>query len=272
MKSARPWTRAALLHLLLISLLLPACIGAKPDRTAGNTQAPQTGVDEGVPTTSTEAPPSGPPPGGKGGRGTFVVVVTDQNDRPAEGIHVKIAGPLEVTSISDGKGEVRIEGAAGYYTFKVVAGCFEKIQVLSGGGGKFGIAAGQTGRGQTLATWQHRVAPSPPVFSDPPPEWSTGKTVTFRYDVIDRCGNKFPKTPGASFPTWAFETGPTLRLAEKPLLKADGSGYGYVKVVCLTEGVPELYLIDSRNPQDELDLIAYTVTGDFKPRCRNPGS
>lgn len=270
MNGVRPSTRIRFAPILLITVTLSACMNLQRSRTARDSHAPQIGTTQ-TPSTTQGRESVNAPLANAGGRGSFVITVIDQNNKPAEGIQVKIAGPHESNLTSDGKGEIRIDGPAGFYTFQVLTGCFEKIRVISGGSGRFGLAAGQTGRGQTRAEWHHRIGPSPPVFSDLIPYWPPGEMVTVRYNVADRCSDDLRKAPGASFPSWVFEIGPTLMLAENPLLRASDQGYGYVKVVCLTEGSAKLEMVDSKNPADRLDLIENNISGADTPSCRHAG-
>lgn len=204
--------------------------------------------------------------------GSFVFTIKDQSGLHPEGIPVSIQGPMSGTFRSDAGGKLRIEAPAGRYQFRTVAGCHERIEVLAGTSGDFGIASGQTGSGNLVVEWRHRIVPSQPVYADIQPYWPPGETVTVRFDVVDRCVEGGPsRIGGAAYPTFVFQPGSNIRLVGQPVLKADKDGFGYVKVTCIREGRAELALVDSKNPKDRLNLAGGDSPGNYagsEPECK----
>lgn len=199
--------------------------------------------------------------------GRFELVIVDQNGRNPSGIPVEIGEAMTATLVSDQGGMVVVTGAAGHYTFKVPVRCTEDVEVRAGGTGRFGIAAGQTGSGQVQAHWRARYGPWPPALSSKGPYWPVGETIEVRYDVIDRCPNGFRATDQA-YPTFVFETSPNLQVVGQPKLRSDENGYGYVQVRCTASGDTRLVVVDSRNPEDSLDLIQADNSSGQAPSCR----
>lgn len=198
--------------------------------------------------------------------GSFVLEVRDQNDKTTPGIIVVVTGPDSFAAESDANGVVAFDGPPGVYEFHVQLGCTDRIQVLQGGSGRGGIAQGQTGRGALSIRWQHRIAPSQPVFADVIPNWPIGRVVTLRYDVRDRCVQN--RAPNAPYPTFRFVPSPNLELAESPKLMADADGYGTLKLRCTEEGPIVLKSKDGRNPSDETDLTSIESNSGVRPSCR----
>lgn len=207
-------------------------------------------------------------------KGSFVFTVTDQSGRHPEGIRINTQGPLSQTFTSDPEGKIRVEGPAGNYKFDTMKGCYDRMEVLAGTEGRFGIARGQSGSGKLVVEWRHGVAPSPPVYSSLTPYWPPGETITIRFDVVDRCIPGGPsRVGGLEYPTFVFQPGRNIRLAAQPVLKADAEGFGYVKVTCTRDGEAELAVVDSKNPKELLNLAgsdSSSAYGGQGPSCRNP--
>lgn len=229
---------------------------------------------ESLPTTFASPTSAAPEPSSKSSTippastGAIVITLKDSNGAGPEGMPVQVEGTLAKRLISDSNGQVRLEGPPGNYRFKVVVGCSERLQVLSGGSGSGAIVAGMTATGQLNVDWQHRIAPSPPVFATENGPWRIGQMVVLKFGVIDRC-NEEDRAPGAVYPTYIFKTGPTTKLIGDPTLKADGDGFGSVGITCASEGPPQVTVVDSKNRRDALDLVASASSGGSPYMCTN---
>lgn len=266
MISRLPWfVRSSALALVLL-LALSACLVKKGSRSYGSdvlTKEPK----QTTPAAGEGAEQSA---AGAGGQGVLMITLIDPNGLHPEGVLVQIAGGIDKTLVSDRNGKIQIEGPSGYYTYQVQVGCNEAIEVHSGGTGRSNVVTGQTTTAIVPVEWRHRLAPSTPVYADYTPYWPPGQEVTVRYDVVDRCVQGHPRIPGATYPTYSVQLAGNLRLTSKPVMKADGDGFGYVKVTCTAEGPAELFILDSKNPKDRLDLVASDLSGGGQetPTCR----
>ena len=83
------------------------------------------------------------------------------------GVPVEITGPKSGKYFSNDDGRVGFEGPPGYYSLKVVKGCYDVIEVLSGGSGRMGLVSGQVTSGDLWVDWRYRIAPSGNVSFHP---------------------------------------------------------------------------------------------------------
>jgi hypothetical protein len=177
---------------------------------------------------------------------------------------VEITGPKSAVLTSDAQGHVLVEGPPGYYTFKVPVRCGDDVQTRAGGTGRFGIAEGQSGQGEVRVEWQHRFAPTGPVYPSIGPNWPVGEDVRIRFSVYDRC--KDSTSPNRGLPTYAVSPGANIRVVTPPAERSDANGYNFVTVRCARAGDAELIIADRTNPSDVLDL-AQGASSPQKTRC-----
>lgn len=262
----RVHSRLLTLPFLGLIVFMAACSSGNPQVS----KSPQSfATSPAASPTKGAATPSLQPPNPPGPQtGTIVITLKDANAGLPEGVPVQVDGPITKQLVSNGKGQVMLEGPPGNYRFKVVVGCTQTLKVLSGGAGSGGIVAGTTANGQLNVDWQHRITPSPPVFASEGASWKIGQTVSLKYGVIDRC-NEEDRAPGAVYPTFVFKTGPTTKLVGRPALKSDGDGFGFVSVTCASEGPPQVVVVDSKNRRDTLDLGAAASSGTDPYTCAN---
>lgn len=244
----------------------------------GNTQRPAEKFQGGIAQPDLYSSPSpvstnglkaiGATPTPKVGSGSLIIEVVDQNLMGAPGIPVQITGAVSISKKSDPEGKVHLSGPAGYYNFKIDAGCTADIQILSSASGRGGIAEGQTGKGKMQIEWRHRYRPWHPSFSSLTPFWPVGESVNVGFYVADRC-DEMERVPGARFPTFAFVPSSNLQIDGNPSLEADGQGHGYVRVRCISPGRVTLLAVDKANPSDDrLDLLDEDISSGSRPECR----
>ncbi len=193
----------------------------------------------------------------------FVLQLTDANGHHPAGIPVQVTGPFSGVVATNAKGEIELF-QPGTYRFAVMQGCGPAVEVFSGGTGTAGVVDGRTGRGALRVDWQHRFVPAPPVFSDPMAPWAVGKDVRVRFNVLDRCTQRF--APNATFPTWTFALSPNLKLVFTPTLKSNAQSQGFVTVRCVSKGPVTLVAVDGANTKDTFNVAR--ESSDYKlPSC-----
>jgi hypothetical protein len=196
----------------------------------------------------------------------FVLQLTDHNGRHPQGIPVRLSGAQNRTVLSDAAGEVKIT-EPGTYSAMAPVGCHHDVFVLETGRARFGVVAGHPSNGALEVSWQHRVAPAPPVFADRDGDWPVGRKVTVTFAVGDRCSSE--RVPGGDYASFFFAVSPNMKLDQAPRLRADERGNGRVVVSCTRPGKIDLVAIDRSNPSDKVDLFAYAVGYSGVPRCKS---
>lgn len=180
------------------------------------------------------------------------------------GIPVEITGPKSGNYFSNDEGRVGFEGPPGYYSLKVVKGCFDVIQVLSGGSGRMGLVSDQVTTGDLWVDWRYRIAPSANVTFDPDEqrEWIPQHRIEVSFDVIDRCSNRL--APGGDLGNFTYQL-QHLRLTSEPSMDADVHGRAHVGIACESPGLAQLNLVANHYPADVWELFSHQSGPD--PNC-----
>ena len=186
------------------------------------------------------------------GETAIEVTVVDQNGKNPQSIPVAIEGPEVINALTDSRGRVRQTAAAGNYSVYIPAGCTDILIVEFGEQRSLGVAPQQTAKTKLETTWKHRFAPGGGAYSSEVPYWIVGHEITVTYDVVDRC--KQVKAPGVSFPTYRFESSPNVEIIGEPVMTSDANAQATVKVRCNAAGNAQLFVFDSKNLPDRMDL------------------
>jgi hypothetical protein len=197
--------------------------------------------------------------------GTLVIRLTDQNGLHPPDIPLEIKGPVNRNALTGPTGTVTVKGHEGRYSIRVVPGCTQLVHVFGGGFANVGLSTGETKTKNLAVRWEHRIAPGPPVYANPPSQWPVGQKVDVRYDAADRCSSS--RAPNAEFPTFGFDLSSNLKLVGTPVLRSDKDAHAHVAVSCTRAGAVTLVVRDRKDPSDSLDLAQPAIGYPTKPRC-----
>jgi hypothetical protein len=188
-------------------------------------------------------------------QGELRMVVLDEDDlEPRPDVPISYTGKRSGRVVSGAGGVAKVRLPAGDYRVEVVAGCHARLEVFSGSGGNAGVVAGDEPTAARLTVRaRQRYFGGTPLQHDVPVPWPTGKLITFRYRLYDRC--KDVEAPKASVGAIRYRTSSNLEVIGTPAKAADGSSDVILQIRCSAPGDASLIIYDKDNDDDALDLL-----------------
>lgn len=250
MRRLRCWPSAA----LALALLAGACSEPTTYDVSGATPSPTASVTSAAPkpTRSTKRTPTPPP---VSTQGELRIVVQDEDDRdPRPDVPISYKGPPSGRLTSKADGVAKVGLPAGNYRIEVIAGCHARLEVFSGSGGNAGVTAGEDPTVARLTVRaRQRYFGGTPLQHDTPVPWPTGKIITFRYRLYDRC--KDVEAPKVAVGALRYRTSSNLEVVGTPAKAADGNSDIVLQIRCKAPGDASLVIFDVENDDDTLDLL-----------------
>lgn len=186
--------------------------------------------------------------------GVLVIAVTDDAGRSRSDVPVVIEGEGLRRSVYTDAGRARVRLPAGRYHVEVPAGCSRHVIVRRGASGTAGVAAGQAGLATlTVQVERRTTAVGPATWSLEPP-WPDRETISFTYQLWDRCRERAARD--VPFDGLSYRTSKGLEIVGTHGMRSDADGIARIDIRCVKPGGAALFLEDTEDPSDVIDLLS----------------